>query len=791
MKTTTTKSIIGIVVLTTLVTVINSCKSNSGLISSSKTDNDMILWYQQPGVKWTEAMPIGNGYMGAMVFGGINNERIALNESSFWSGVPHDYANPDAPKYINEIRDLIFADKFAEADKIVTEHFLGIPARQQSYQPLGDLLLNFSGSDSTKDYYRELDIEKGIIRITYSQNGARFTREIFMSYPDHAMVMRLTCNKPGRISLEARLKSPFLDETIAQPGNLVINGSWKGKISLKNEQNWIASVEGTGLKFQTALSAYPDNGQSSASDTSLIINKANSVTLILTAATSYKNYNDITADPAAACEKILAAIEGQDYRNLRNRHVTDFSGLMGRLELTIGDQSLNEKPTDERLKQVREGGADINLSAKCFQFGRYMLVSSSRIGGQPANLQGIWNESQTPPWGSKYTINVNTEENYWPAEVTNLSECHMPLLEAIKDLSVSGANTAKVHYGYDEGWVVHHNFDLWRGTAPVDLARSGMWPIGGSWLCQHIWEHYLYTGDIEFLKEYYPILKGSAQFLMKLMVEDPKHHWLVLPFSVSPEHGYFDSKGKETVLTLSTTMDIAIIRELFPHCIEAGKILNIDADFGEKLKEALVQIPPYQIGKDGALQEWIEDWQGNRAGHTISGCFPFFPGSSITLRGEPQLAESVQKWLEARPSGGLGFVSVWKIALWSRLENSYVTDSMIIKAFRGFGPSLFNSNKSQADANFGYSAAIAECLIQSHAGEISLLPALPASWKDGSVKGLCARGGFEVSMDWKDGRLTQYEIKSLLGNQFTVRYGNETATYNIPKGETLKIKGKV
>lgn len=788
MKMIFTNSMIGLILLPLSVTVTNSCNSDSEAFVSSNPQNDMILWYQKPGEKWTEAMPIGNGYMGAMVFGRIQNERIALNESSFWSGVPHDYANPDAPEYVDVIRDLIFEEKFEEADKVVTEHFLGIPARQQSFQPLGDLLLSFGRSDSVKDYYRELDIEKGIIRVVYTQGDAKFTREVFMSYPDRALVIRLTCNKPEQISLVAMLKSPYLDETISKPGSLIINGTWKGKISDKNEQNWIASVEGRGIKFQTSLSAFPDKGQCIAGDSSLIIKEANSVTLILTAATSYKNYTDITGNPAATCEKILSSIQGKDYRYLRNRHIEDFKGLMGRVKLTIGDQSLNKKPTNERLNLAREGSPDINLSAKCFQFGRYMLVSSSRPGGQPTNLQGIWNESQNPPWGSKYTINVNTQENYWPAEVCNLSECHIPLLEAIKDLSVSGARTSRVHYGIDEGWVVHHNFDLWRGTAPVDLARSGMWPIGGAWLCQHIWEHYLYTEDAEFLKEYYPIMKGSAQFLLKLMVEDQKKKWLVLPFSVSPEQGYFDRNGKETVLTQSTTMDIALMRELFPNCIEASKILNTDADFRAKLEETLRKIPPYQIGYDGALQEWLEDWKGNRAGHTISGCFPFFPGSSITLRGEPELARSVQKWLEARPSGGLGFVSVWKIALWGRLENSYVTDSMIMKAFRGFGPSLFNSNKSQADANFGYAAAIAECLIQSHAGEISLLPALPASWKDGSVKGLCARGGFVVNIDWKEGKLTRYEIKSLLGKPFIVRYGAHTWSYEIPKGEILKIK---
>jgi len=778
--------IAGIITLFTIATMFTSCSDTK----SPGSDKDMVLWYNKPGEKWFDGLLIGNGYMGANVFGRIKEERIALNESSFWSGRPHDYNDPDAFKYFPKIRDLVFAEKFQEAEKLANEHFWGIPANQQSYSTIGDLLLSFKTSGDVTEYYRELDMESGITKVTYKEGNATFTREVFMSYPDRVMVVRLICNKPGKISVEARLKSHYLDETLAKPGKLAINGTWKGKAS--DKYNLIATVEGKGLRFSTVLVAYPENGQSTASDTSLIIDKANSVTFVLTAATSYKNYTDISGDPAAFCEKVLSALGEKDFNTLRTRHIDDFSGLMSRVHLTIGDQLMNAKPTDERLTLVKNGTADINLSAKVFQFGRYILASSSRAGGQPANLQGIWNESVAPPWGSKYTMNINTQMNYWPAEVCNLSETHIPLFEAIKELSVNGAKTAKIYYGIDEGWVVHHNFDLWRGTAPVDGARYGMWPIGGSWLCQHIWEHYLYTGDVEFLKEYYPIMKGSAQFLMKLMVEDPKHHWLVIPFSMSPEHGYFDNTGKEAFLTPSTTMDVAIINELFPHCIEAGKILNVDADFSAKLEEALKKIPPYQISKNGTLQEWIEDWKPGPEGHNISANFTFFPGRSIILRGNPELAAAIKKWLEPRRGRGGGWVMAWEISLWARQENSFKTDSMLnVKMFRGFGNDLHNAGSNQSDANFGYTAAVAECLLQSHAGEISLLPALPVSWKDGSVKGLRARGGFEVSIDWKEGKLTQYEIKSLLGNPFVVRYGNSTKNYSIPKGETINIKGSL
>ena len=753
----------------------------------ANSQRDMVLWYKQPGLQWLEGLPIGNGYMGGMVFGRVNNERIALNESTFWSGHPNDYTNPEAYKYSDTIRDLVFAGKYKEAEKVIDEHFYGIPKNQQAYQPLGDLLLNFKNSDNVKDYYRELDMETGVAKVTYKDGDAEFTREIFMSYPDRVMVIRLTCNKPGKITLEAKLKSKYLENIVASSGKLVMNGTWKGPLPQNALSSLIANVEGPGLKFQTVLLALPEKGQQTVSDSSLIIDNANSVTLIVTAATSFKNYADISGDPALVCEKILSNLKSKDYGVLRNNHEKDFHPIMNRVHLTIGDSLMNKKPTDERLKLVREGGTDVDLASKIFQFGRYMLVSSSRKGGMPANLQGIWNEEQSPPWGSKYTSNINVEMNYWPVEVCNLSECHLPLFDAIKDLSVTGAKTAKVQYNC-RGWVCHHNFDIWMGTAPVDAARYGMWPVGGSWLCQHIWEHYLYTGDEAFLKEYYPILKGSAEFLMDLMVEHPKYKWLVIPFSMSPEQGFFTGPGKEECfISPSTTMDIGIIRDLFPHCIEAGKILNVDKEFGVQLETALNKIPPYQIGKDGWLQVWLEDWKRGNEGHNMSANFGFFPGNSITLRGEPQIADAIRKWLEPR-KGNRGWTFSWDICDWARLENKAKTDTLIGRFVAGdLGANLHNIRYNQSDANFGFTAAVAECLIQSHAGEISLLPALPISWKNGSVKGLKARGGFEIDMSWENGKLTTCEIKSLLGKPCIVRYGEKTKEYNLKVGSSVII----
>jgi len=751
---------------------------------------NMVLWYRQPGTAWPQGMPLGNGLIGAMVFGGVPQERIALNESSFWSGRPHDYDDPEAFKYFPQIRDLIFADKFQDAEKLADEHFRGIPYAQEAYQPIGDLVLDFAPGD-VSDYRRELDMETGIAKVSYRQGDAIITRETFVSWPDKVLVTHISADKPGRVSVGAQFKGPYLEKAVAGPGRLVMDGAWKGPFPPPRAGNpmQIARTDGLGEKYEASLAARLEGGTMQAADATLKIRDADSATLVTAITTSYVNYHDITGDPAARCKAILDNAAGKDYAALRQRHVDDFRALMGRVNLNVGDAGLAAKPTDERLQAERNGSFDPNLEALSFQFGRYILVSSSRAGGQPANLQGIWDEATLPSWGSKYTTNINLQMNYWPAEVCNLTECTAPLFDFLKDLSETGAKTAKAYYNCD-GWVCHHNSDLWRGTAPVDYSMPGLWPVGGAWLCQHIWEHYLFTGDEKFLKDNYPVMRGAAQFLSELLVEDPKHHWLVTPFSMSPEHRFQDQNGNPAALSPAPTMDVAIIRELFSHCIAAQGILKTDDAFGTKLAGQLKRLPPYRINSRGTVQEWLEDWAPGNEGHNLSANFPFFPGSSITLRGNPDLAAAVDKWMENRRAGA-GWQNAWDTSVWARLERGDKVEQSIHGLVRGVNDNLANRGSNQSDANFGFTAAVAEALLQSHAGELSLLPALPTSWSTGSVSGLKARGGFEVAMQWNDGKLQSATIESAAPATVQLRSGGKTAEVTIKAGQTLRLNAEL
>ena len=755
--------------------------------------NDMLLWYNnKPSAVWNEALPIGNGYLGGLVYGKLQDEKISLNETSFWSGSPHDYDNPNAGQYYKQIQDLVFARKFKEAEQMIDKNFHGKPVAQQAYQPLGDLRMLFFGIETYEavNYYRDLNMETGVTTVYYTESGTTLKREAFISYPHNELVVRLTADKPNAISVDTWLESFFTDNIKVAAGNIELNGQWEGPLP----QYWlIAPDEGKGMKFQTVLKAVNDGGTSTTFKNKLRIRNADSVTLLLTSATSYVNYNDISGNPVAKNIKTMDAIAGKDYKTLYDRHVNKFSSMMGRVHLNIGDSKMNDKPINERIAAVQEGVDDPNLEALSFQFGRYMLVSSSREGGQTATLQAIWNERLTPPWGSKYTINININMNYWPAEVTNLSECHIPLFDMLKETAITGAKTAKVYYGIDKGWVLHHNTDIWRGTAPVDAARYGMWPVGGAWLATHIWEHYAFTQDKAFLQEYYPIMKGAAEFLVNVLVKHPTLGYMVTPFSMSPEHGFYDGADNSRLCYVSPgpIMDIAIMRNLFPNVIEASKILKVDAPLRKQLEKALTQLPPYKINKNGYPQEWIEDFEPQRGGHDVSPYFPIFPGNSVQLHRESdkELIEAYQRWMATRINSRGGFGASWNICMFARMERGDITSDIIKNILaRNAGQFLTQGTGAQVDAPFGYTAGMAECLIQSHAGELSLLPALPARWQNGDVSGLRGRGNYEVNLKWNNGKLVSAEISNPNGGICNIRYNSKVIKVTIPKGEILTLQ---
>jgi len=775
----------------------------AGLMACSNCKNsnlqgDMTLWYDTPAVKWLDASPVGNGLLAGMVFGNTAQERIALNESSFWSGVPHDYDDPNAGSHFEFIKNQIFAGKYAEMGEYIDKYFYGIPAAQQAYSTLGDLSLGFPDIDSTSvtNYRRELDMETGIATVSYKSGDITYKREVFISYPDKVLVVRVSTDKKKGLNMEASVKTAFTEQiTAGASGELIIDGTWKNPNPKANSWNWlIAESDEKGLKFRTVLKALTEGGDNSVLNEKIVIKGADAVTFILSAATSYVKYNDISADPSEKTGKVMTAIIGKKFNDLRKTHVDDFSGLMGRVHLSLNDiPEITKKPVNERLSLYREGGKDINLEALVFQFGRYSLASSSRAGGQTANLQGIWNQDLLPPWGSKYTININIQMNYWPAEVTNLSECTQPLFDMVQDLSETGHKTAQVYYGIDKGWVTHHNTDLWRGAAPVDASRFGMWPVGGAWLTLHLCEHYNYKPDIEFLKKYYPVIKGSAEFLVNLLTEHPRLGYLVTPFSMSPEHGfqYMDGNTKKVgYVAPAPTMDIGIIRELFPYVIRFSELLNVDAELRAQLQQALNRLPPYRVNSAGTVQEWIEDFENGPGGHNMSATFPFFPGKSILLRSESDapLIEALHTWMNGRRVGG-GWPSAWDISMWARLERGDKTAPLIAAAVKGAANNLHRDGaNNQIDASFGYTAGVAEALLQSHAEEISLLPALPETWTAGSITGLKARDGYTVNMKWEDNRLVSAEISHPDGGTCNVRYNGEVHQIIVPKGKPYPIK---
>jgi alpha-L-fucosidase 2 len=787
------------------------CMILAGSSAALASDDALKLWYTKPAEKWTEALPIGSGRLGAMVFGGTGTERIQFNEDTLWTGKPHDYVHPGAVDALPEIRKLAAEgtkESVKSAEDMIREKFLSIPLRQRAYQPFGDLNFTFPGHEKATDYRRELDLDAAVARTTYTVDGVRYDREVIASYPDGVIAMRITADKPGKVSFTLKLTTPHPVAKVKAVGGDTqsLTGQVQdpkiymySQVGGKPPENWSADkqpVQTDGLKFESRVRVIADGGKVSASDDGIRVEGADAATVVLAAATSFKNFNDISADPAARVEPVLAKAAAKKFDDLLATHTKDHQSLFRRVNLDLGDNPERSKvPTDERLKLMKKGGTalDPSLLALHFQFGRYLLIASSRPGTQAANLQGVWNELIDPPWESKYTTNINAQMNYWPAELTNLSECHEPLFDLTADCSVTGQKVAKAHYGA-RGWVLHHNTDLWRGTAGINNI-DGQWPTGGAWLCHHLWEHYLFTGDKEFLgKRAYPIMRGACEFFMDFLVKDPKTRWLISTPSHSPEQG-------GTVA--GPSMDHQLIRALFDSTTEAARILGIDPAFASQVAEVRRQLAPDQVGQHGQLQEWLTDIDVPNNNHRhLSPLWCIYPGAQYTASdADPMMFNAAKVLLKWRGDGSTGWSYAWRAPLWARAGDGEMALSQLSGLLeKRTLPNLFDlCGPFQIDGNFGGTAGVAEMLLQSHARTssdphahvIQLLPALPEAWPKGSVKGLCARGGFQVDVDWDNGKLTKAVIRSKLGNPAQIRAGQRVIDLQTQAGKQYELDGEL
>lgn len=731
------------------------------------------LWYKQPATQWEEALPIGNGALAAMIFGGVETEQIQFNEETLWTGEPRSYAHKGAYAHLGEIRRLLNEGRQKEAEALANEHFMSLPLRQMAYQAFGDVYIDFPGHGQHSAYVRELDLRGATVKSSYQSGGVRYTREAFASYPAKAIYYHMTSSQKGKLNFTVRMDAIHAKKELNVKGNEIELQVFVDKGALNG----------------TARMKVLTDGEVKQSEGKLTISKATRATLVLAAATNYIDYKNVTGDPGAKTAEVLRTAPA--YEKAWAAHSTDYQKLFNRFTLALPAGNSSALPTDERLSQFKKNPDDPALLALYVQFARYLLIASSRPGSHPANLQGKWNHKLNPSWDSKYTVNINTEMNYWPAEMTNLSECHAPLFQMVKEVSETGAEVAREHYNA-KGWVLHHNTDVWRGAAPINASNHGIWVTGGAWLSLHLWEHYRFTQDKAFLeKTAYPLMKGAAEFFLDFLVKDPQTGLLISSPSNSPENGG---------LVAGPAMDHQLIRALFKACAETAGILGTDAAFAQKLTETAKQIAPNRIGRYGQLQEWMADIDDTTSHHRhVSHLWGVYPGEEITP-GTPGLLKAAMKSLHYRGDDGTGWSLAWKINYWARFLDGEHAYTMIRKLFNpvydagqkmsggGSYPNLFDAHPPfQIDGNFGGAAGILETLVQSHLGEINLLPALPKALPDGRVSGLCARGGFEMDMEWKKGRLAGLTIRSKSGNICKLRYGSKVISIPTAKGKTYRF----